>query len=260
MKATTGVQDYFRRSRAPATLAIIIASLAIFVLSWFMHGKLLEPLTFWTDWKRPWGILTYPFANSGDGTGLFWFLIELYWLWWVGTSAEQDLGTPKFLGFFFAMTALAGLFIWAGLKIVHPEAIGALGGLSLPVAALTVAWGTRHPHENILLFAIIPIPGWILAWLTVALVLFGMGSEFQAPLMGLFACLHLGLAYLFASNKLPAVTYSKGVSFTKPQGPLKAAERQDKKYYEDVKRREQERAERERLRKLFESSIDDDNK
>jgi Zn-dependent protease len=39
----------------------------------------------------------------------------------------------------------------------------------------------------------------------------------------------------------------------------KATERRETAYYDDVKRREKEREERERLRKLFESSVKDDN-
>jgi hypothetical protein len=257
MKSNTGVSDFFRKSAAPGTLALIATLLGTFVISWIMRGALVNPLQFWTDWSHPWGIVTYAWASTGDGTGLFWFLIELYWLWWVGSSSERDLGTQKYLGFFFAATVAACLFLWVGLILVHPGVrLPILGGPGLAISALTVAWGFRNPRGTILLFAIIPVSGLLLAWLTIALTLFGYGSMYAAPLIGLFAILHLGLAYLFATNKFPGVAYSRPVA---PQGPLKASERQDKKYYDDVRRREQEREERERLRKLFESSMKDDS-
>lgn len=256
MKATTGVQDYFRRNRAPATYAIIGVALAVFVLSWLTQGTLGMPLMFWVDGSHPWGVLTYPFSSTGNGLGLFWFLLALYWLFWVGTSAEGDLGTPKFVAFFFVASILAAAFIWLGIALLGLAARGpVLGGLELPIAALTVAWGVRHLHESILLFAVIPVPGWLLAWLTVALTLFGFGSMFGAPVMGVFACLHLGAAWLFASNRIPALEYGRGSS---RERQLKATERMNKPYYEDVRKREQERADRERLRKLFEGSMGDD--
>ncbi|MFI5386349.1 MAG: rhomboid family intramembrane serine protease [Fimbriimonadales bacterium] len=257
MKATSGIGGYMRRSGAPATWALIGAALGIFVISWLMLGKLYEPLSFALDWSRPWGLLTYSFANFGNGMGLFWFLLELYWLFWVGTSTEIDLGRTRYLVFFFASAVVAALFIWLGMVIVHPGATAALGGLELPISALTVAWGTRHKHENILLMAIIPIPGWILAWLTVALVIFGYGSAFAAPLMGAFAALHLGLAYLYAENRIPNFAYGREGGRT-PEQNLKRTEKMDRKYYDDVKKREQDRAEREKLRKLFENSMGDD--
>jgi membrane associated rhomboid family serine protease len=256
MKATAGGQGFMRGSAQPGTVGLIATLLGTFVISWVMRGALVEPLQFWTDWSHPWGLVTYAWASTGDGQGLFWFLIELYWLWWVGTSAERELGTAKYLAFFFAATVAAALFLWAGLAVVHGGVrLPILGGPGLAISALTVAWGFRNPRGTILLFAIIPISGLILAWLTIALTLFGYGSMYQAPLIGLFAILHLGLAYLFATNRFPGVAYARTVAV---KGPVKATEARDKGYYDDVRKREKEREERERLRKLFESSMKDD--
>jgi len=260
MKATAdgGFGGYLRRYGAPATWAIILVALGIFVVSWLMRGILLKPLSFLTDWSQPWGILTYPFANVGDGTNLFWFLIMLYWLYWVGTSAENDLGLGRYLIFFFGETILAGLFVWLGAILMFRTPI-ALWSLELGVAALTVAWGTRHKSEQILFMMFIPMPGWVLAWLTTALVVFGYGTRYQAPAMGIFAAAHLAVAWLYAENRIPNFAYGRYGGRTNRQN-VKRTEKMDKKYYEDVKKREQERADRERLRKLFESSIGDEDK
>ncbi len=248
------VQQQARRNGAPATYALIGLLLATFVISWAMKGVLFQPLQFFSDWSQPWGLFTYPFASAGDGRGLFWFLVELYWLFWVGTAAENDLGTQRYVLFWLGSTVLAGLFIWLGLEVIYAHTLLPVrGGPGLPIAALTVVWGLRNPSGLIKLFAIIPISGMILAWLTVALTLFGYGSIYGAPLMGLFAVLHLGVAALFATNRLPGLTYGKG-----PQRAYKATELRDPKYFDDVKRREKEREERERLRKMFEDSVKDD--
>lgn len=256
MSTMAGIQDYMRRNRSPATMALIGLSLSIFVLSWMMNGKLFEPLSFATDWSRPWGILTYPFANGGNGGGLFWFLLELYWLFWVGSVTESEVGTPRFVAFFFAMSVLAALCIWLGMVLIHPGHAAALGGLELAISALTVAWGTRHAHENILLMFIIPVPGWILAWLTAFLVMFGFGSMYAAPVMGLFASVHLILAYLYAANRIPNLAYGRAPAAVREKF-LKATEKRDQSYYDDVRKREEERKDRERLRKLFEDSMKD---
>jgi len=105
--------------------------------------------------------------------------------------------------------------------------------------------------------AIIPIPGWLLAWLTAAITLFGYGTAYSAPLMGAFACLHLLLAYFYASNRIPNLAYGRAGGPTNYQN-LKRTERMDKSYFDDVRKREQDRAEREKLRKLFEDSMTDD--
>jgi hypothetical protein len=97
----------------------------------------------------------------------------------------------------------------------------------------------------------------MLAWLTAALVLFGYGTMLQAPLLGAFACIHLIIAYYFAANRFEAVPYRQGEGRVNP-ARMKATEKKDKSYFEEVRKREQERAERERLRKLFEDSMEDD--
>jgi hypothetical protein len=258
MKATSGMQ-FMRRSRTPVTLAIIVLSVGVFVLSWLLHGKLFLPLSFATNWSRPWGLITYPFADQGIGTGLFWFLLELYWLYWVGCSVESELGPQKYGVLFAVSSASAALFIWLGFAILFPGVTGIVASLSLPIAALTVIWGIRHRSEIIQLMFVIPVPGWILAWLTVALTLFGFGTIYGAPLMGMFACLHLGLAYLYATNRIPNLAYGRAGGRTERQA-YKRTEKLDRSYYDNVKAREKERAEREQLRKLFENSMKDDDK
>src|SRR2546421_141626 len=117
-------------------------------------------------------------------------------------------------------------------------------------SAFSVMWGRENPTATILLMFIIPISGKWMAWLSAALVFF----QTQPPQLAPFAALPLLLAYLFAANKLP-VSYSR--HDRRYTAPAKKTERYDRKYYEEVRRREQDRNERERLRKLFESSVNE---
>jgi len=113
------------------------------------------------------------------------------------------------------------------------------------------------------MYGIIPLSGKWLGWVTVAttILLAGFGN----PLLGVVCALHLPVAFAFASNRIPAFTYNRGAStsFAKAKmgdrANLKKSEKMDPKYYDEVKKREKEREERERLRKLFESSIQDDS-
>lgn len=175
------------------------------------------------------------------------------WLWGVGGSVEKDLGTAKYLAVFFVMAILSGLGLLIGAAITKHSDF--LAGAYVPVSAITIIWGTRHPNDQVMLMFIIPIAGKYLAWLSAALVLFA-----TSPALAPFAAAPLILAYFFAANRLPFAPYSGG-------GPLSAAsrnkvsrnrERHDRAYMEDVKRREKNREEQERLRKLFESSLIED--
>jgi Zn-dependent protease len=70
-------------------------------------------------------------------------------------------------------------------------------------------------------------------------------------------------------TSLMTLTQSGGIRFgegladrkvkQEEQRSAKATEKREQAYYDDVRRREQDRAERERLRKMFESSLNDDS-
>jgi len=101
---------------------------------------------------------------------------------------------------------------------------------------------------------VIPITGKWIAIIDSALVLFVVGDG--NPVAGIFALFPLGLAWAYAANRLPGLTFDKSPS--KHSRAAKATERRDQSYYDDVFRRAKEREEQERLRKLFESSLEDD--
>jgi hypothetical protein len=102
---------------------------------------------------------------------------------------------------------------------------------------------------------IIPVQGRILAWLTAAVTLFSFGVWYHAPLFGVFSILHLGVAVLFATNRLPFFLYRRQQVVDRQA--QKKQEMMSKAYYDDVNRRSKEREERERLRRMFEDSMDE---
>ena len=246
----------FRRNISQPGATFTIATLAIAVINFFATWVTVGGT--WNVYLEfdprlapvyPWTFLTFPIAaNPADIIGI---LFIGYWMYQVCTEVERELSTPKYAAFFLCMALIPSLMLFLGYEIFHQ--VRSLYGLYLPVAGVTVAWATRRPTNTILLLMIIPIQAKWLAWLTAIIVVFGYGLG--APVLGLFAAVHLLVAYLFAANKLP-IAWTAGRHRAPKQQWL--PREKDDKYLEDVKRREMDRAEREKLRKLFEGSVKDD--
>lgn len=245
-------QSQARRHGAPVTVAIILIAAANFLASWVSQGGAWNVLLVFLARNfpaLPWTALTYPFAATMDIIGL---LLMGYWLWVIGAMVERELGTVIYSIFFALMTLIPALMMWVGYLALG--ALTPLAGLYLPVAAITIAWATRYPETTMLFMMVFPIKAKWLGWITAVLIVFsfGMGN----PVLGFLAAFHLLLAYLYAANKIPGVVWGKHGFVPKKQTWL--PREKDDRYLDDVKRRETERAERERLRKLFEGSLGED--
>lgn len=234
-------RSWARRQGSPVTIGLILSLIASYLLMWFTEGRPFSSLIFDPAHPLPWTPLTYPFAGEGP---VIFFLFMLLWLYWIGSSLEHDLGSRKFGVLCLVMTLLPVLFLGFGSLLVQRPT--SLANELLPLAALTVAWGTRNSSLPVRLWGIIPVTGAMIAILDVLIVIFS-----YPPIVSWLAVLPLGFAYLFAKNKVPFFTYSKPVYAYKPS---KQKVQEEARYFEEVKKREQERAERERLRKLFEKS------
>ncbi len=232
----------------------VLVGLAVvpYVLAWFsdeiqlfmaMNMMLIAP----PGAAHPWSIITYIFAGSGNGRHAFAIVCTAYWLWAIGRPLEKDLGTAWLLGIFGISSVVHGALAYA----VGMSLPGILYGVHLPAAFISIVWCARNQGEVIRLFAVIPIQGRWLAVLIAILALFATGNE--APLFGLIVCLPLILAWLYGSGKL-ALPYGR---LQKVRAPKKE-QREFDKFITNVRDREQERAEREKLRKLFEDSVSSD--
>lgn len=246
------LSDLLRSGRA-ATYSLIGLLGVAYVLAWLTKAPVFGPgMAFDGNWSHPWTAITYPFASLGIGSNLFWELLLLMWLYWIGTDLERAIGAAKLFAFFFGATVLGAACVnlaWLLTNHINYP----LAGSIIPIGALTVAWGTRNPTACVRLWMVIPITGKWIAILEVGLVLFAVGDG--NPAAGVFALVPLALAWAFAGGRLPGFS-SVRRSQTPPSA--KATERMSDSYYDDVRRREKDRAERERLRKLFEDSINED--
>ena len=134
---------------------LVIVTLAASVMSKVVPGlaetAVLTPALFWKGWV--WQIFTYPFVIP-DSRALIWSLLGI---WLLGGSLEQQWGARRFVSFYVAVSALAGLAT-------------ALVGLALPVvgrfsyfgnwpaiAGLITAFAVTMPNAQIFFAFILPV-------------------------------------------------------------------------------------------------------
>lgn len=244
----------FRGNRTPATIGLIAAIVFGFLYVWGseLNPRVIENLAFspLTIAQKPWTLLTYPFVGR-DALGV---IFSCLWLWGIGQVVERELGTPKFLGTWFTFQFLAAGMFLVGMLAVRgprPELAGEIFASAwVPILAMTVIWATRYPNVEIMFMFVVRIAAKWVALISVAILFFT-----YPPILAPFVALPLALAYMFAADMLP-IRYSQRAVAT--AAPSKTQVKKEKDYFDKVHAREQERAERERLRKLFESSLKDD--
>lgn len=197
--------------------------------------------------QRWYTYLTYPLAPGTAGGGILFLVLEWLWLYWIGTSLETSEGVKRFALVFVGCVLAGSVFLALGAFLLKLQ-IG-LSGPLVPISALTCVWCARNQQARILLMMIVPVSGRILAVVTTVLtvVMYGSGS----PLLGLFAALPCALGWFYGLGALiprrkPVVT---------GRGPAQSSAEFDK-FVQKVRVKEKERDERERLRKLLESSSD----
>lgn len=237
-------RSFSRNFASPVNLGMIAALVVSFLLDWV--GLMKTPLFFSpADWQAvPWGWITYPLQAVGGFLGLFFSCL---WLFQCGAMVERDLGPLKYGLTILALGTLSAISVFLGYLVTQQSQ--PLQGPYLWLAYVTIMWATRGPLNTVLMFGVIPIQARWLGWLSAGLVFFG-----TSPQLALFAAVPLILAWAFASNKLP-IAY--GAAAPKKKQYAKNV-RETEEFFADADRRTREREERERLRKLFESSLDED--
>lgn len=238
------------RLTASVTTAFVVLVAVGFVAMWLTKSPGVVPdLTFLTRLfaDRPWTPLTYPFDGSA---GLFGVLFATLWMLMIGNQVESELGSLRFGIVIALFTVLCPLFIWIG-SIVTKEP-GGMNGPWVTVEGVTIMWATRYPETELRLYAILPIKAKYLGWFGAAIIFFGV-----TPILTPFLIVPLIGVWAFAANKIPFLPYGRPRANT-PTARYRKHWKEDENYFSDVKRREKERDERERLRKLFEGgSVDE---
>lgn len=117
-----------------------------------------------------WRVLTYQFAQSGQGWGflpkeifLFFTLLILYLM---GAALEEEWGTRYFVTFFLISTvATAGIAAWLNVGLI---------GSFFVTYTLLFAYASVFPEQTFYLFAVIPIRVRWLAYITAGVLVWGV--------------------------------------------------------------------------------------
>ena len=184
--------DSLRRGYNPATKLIILANVVSFVICLITDGIRVSSLAQFLSFtpqaylSQPWTIFTYPLVTPPSyQNSVFGLIFAAYWLWIVGGSLERGWGTRIYAWFFFLVSAITALGLLAGYYVTGAQ-VG-LFGLLMPVAAVTIAWATLNPEQQMMFWFVIPLKAKYLAWLTVVLVL--LNHRWPLGIFALAGCL-----------------------------------------------------------------------
>jgi Der1-like family len=196
---------------------------------------------------KPWSMLTYPFAIGG-GLGFLGLIFAAIWLYQVGHEVERELTSTKYALTLLSLVFLGAIFMLIGGFIFAANA--PLYGAYPMVAAVTIMWATRNPNTIVMLI-VFPIKAKWLGWVSAGIVFFS-----TLPQFAIFAAAPLALAWAFADNRLP-IRYGVPPAKT-PTKRYRKHWKEDEGFHDNVRKRETERAERQRLKELFEKSMIND--
>lgn len=187
-------QPVWSESNAPLTLALIVITSVICLLSFFGAPQIAGALSFIPpdDLRQPWRLLTYPLSTVEPIGMLFYGLL----LWWVGASLERSWGTKFYAAFFASMTVITAVGVTLGSLLLHiPVAVG----YYLPMSALFFAWCCLNPGQEVRVWGIIPVLAKWMAVAEVLIIFFSYGRP--NPLMGVFALTGCGAAFAWVKMR-----------------------------------------------------------
>jgi len=139
----------FGRYAIPNLIVFVIAGMAVV---WALSREHPETqVRLMLDWSavrrgQVWRLVTFLFVPLGSST--FSLFLNLYFMWWVGSSLEQHWGAFKFNVYYFAGVLGA---------IAAAAVTGVATNVWLNDASLLLAFATLFPDVQILLFFVFPI-------------------------------------------------------------------------------------------------------
>lgn len=153
-----------------------------------------------------WRLATWPLVQPSP-IGLVFGCLALYWF---GGPLAGRWGSGVLLRVLGALLAAASVgTCLVGLVdrgVWHSSTLG----LWAPMSALVVAWGLSFPYDQVRIYWVIPVRGYVLAWLTVALtVLYVVYGGLGADLAQLIAVLGM-LAWVYRARlpRMPRVRWA----------------------------------------------------
>ena len=143
----------------PATQALIIANVAVFLLETVAGGPIFRLFALWpfSSGFLPWQIVTYAFLHAG----LAHLALNMFALYMFGGEIERVVGQRRYLTYYFVcvlFAAAAQLVVTTILAAPPYPTVGASGG----VFGVLLAFAMYFPNRTILLIIPpIPMPAWL---------------------------------------------------------------------------------------------------
>ncbi len=190
----------FQGFRMNAIWGLIVANLLIFIITNLVPGLfLLLRLTPDTVLELPWTILTSIFLHGG----LWHILVNMYMLYFFGSSVYRLMGKGRFLAVYFAGGILGNIFYILLSLSGSIASISFLGNPFIPVVgasgavfALGGVLAVMTPKTKVFIFPIpVPFSLWIAVIGGFLVLSFAPSIAWQAHLGGLL--LGLGAGYDF---------------------------------------------------------------
>lgn len=160
--------------RMPVAIRTIIAINVIVFLVQVLGGSSLNTwiklnfgfaTNFPTVFLEPWRMITYGFLHDS----VLHILFNMLWLWWMGRSVEETIGSRSFTIVYLGAVIL-GVLVNAGLAQIFGDAlvIGASGG----VTGILVAFALLYPRTPIMLFLLPPIEArfFVVGWIAIDVI------------------------------------------------------------------------------------------
>lgn len=149
-----------------AVTTIIVANCAVWVACLLAGND--SPLGGWLAMRgdlsshplEAWRLLTYGFAH--DMTSPWHLFLNMLTLWFFGPEVEARIGRNEFFRFWLTAIVLAGLAWLASMQFGQGGRAGLLVGASGAVTATLAVFIWNNPHQELLLWGILPIPAWAL--------------------------------------------------------------------------------------------------
>lgn len=170
----------------PGLIRFVVALTALVYLLSFLNPGFLALLTLDPAailHGEIWRLVTYIFIPRGigqPGSAMqpLWLLVVLWFLLFIGDRLEQAWGAFRLTLYF--LVGMIGTTVAAFL-------FGAQFSNTMLASSLFFAFATFHPEEVIYLFFVLPMKVKWLAWISVALLLYGFLSNSNAYRMALVA-------------------------------------------------------------------------
>lgn len=212
-EAGAGGMQFAMPTLTPVVKKLIIANVALFVLifllpillsnaavSWVLNVFGLQP-GLWKAWfplLPVWQLGSYGFLH--DPNSPFHVLMNMLFLYFLGTMLEGIVGSRRFLVAFMSSLLMAGM-VTVGIGLIAGEmrpTVGASGG----VLAVVVAMACLRPKTRVI-FLLFPITLKTLALIYVAVDVFGVLSALKGVDTGVANLAHLtgaGWGYLLVKR------------------------------------------------------------